>query len=175
MPEPVDEELERMRRPLPAGSVLTGEAFSQPLKKLFSKKAITIEASGTIREAVRLMREHGFGAVLATKQGKLVGILTERDVIYKLVGVVDDFLDQPVSSAMTKDPIALLEDDAIVYVAHNMHVGGYRHVPVVDAEGRPISVVSIKDVARFVLGHFPDEVINTVPEPYRGPPKMYGG
>jgi CBS domain-containing protein len=175
MQEAAEEELEQISTPPTAGNVLTGEAFSQPLEVLLSKAAISVPADATIRQAVALMREHGFGAILATEGDKLVGILTERDVIFKLVGVVDDFLDRPVSSAMTRDPIALQREDGIVHVAHNMQVGGYRHVPIVDEENRPVSVVSIKDVARFVLSHFPDEVLNNVPEPYRGPPKMYGG
>lgn len=175
MAHDVDDELETLHGVPHTGNVLTGEAFSQPLSVLFSKPAISVEATDTIRNAVALMRKHGFGAVLATENGKLVGILTERDLIQKLVGVVDDFLDRPVSFAMTRDPVALQKEDSIVHVAHNMQVGGYRHVPVVDEENRPVSIVSIKDVARFVLGHFPDEVLNTVPEPYRGPPKLWGG
>lgn len=175
MAELTDEELEQIGSPPSAGNVLTGEAFSQPLEVLLSKPAISVPSSATIREAIALMREHGFGAVLATEDGKLCGILTERDVVFKLLGVVDDFLDRSVASAMTRDPLALRKEDGIVHVAHNMQVGGYRHVPIVDADNRPVSVVSIKDVARFVLSHFPDEVLNNVPEPYRGPPSVYGG
>jgi hypothetical protein len=48
-------------------------------------------------------------------------------------------------------------------------------VPIVDSEGRPESIVSIKDVMRFVLSHFPEEVINTVSEPYRGPARVESG
>ena len=58
---------------------------------------------------------------------------------------------------------------------NRMIVGGYRHVPIVDEQNRPVSVVSIKDVARFVLSHFREEVTNIQAEPYRGPPKVYGG
>jgi CBS domain-containing protein len=174
MSEPADDELERLSKASSSGNVMSGEAFMQPLSVLLSKPALCIAASAPIRDAVAIMRDNGFGAIIVVEDDKLAGILTERDVLFKLVGVVDDFLDRPVSFAMTRAPVALRKDDAIVHVAHNMQVGGYRHVPIVDDENRPLSVVSIKDIARFVLSHFPDEVLNTVAEPYRGEPKRYG-
>jgi CBS domain-containing protein len=170
----MEEELERLSERPRDGNALTAEAFNQPLEVLLSKAALIVDVTATIRDAVSLMREHGFGAVVVTENERLVGIITERDLMKKLVGVVDDFLERPVTVAMTRDPIALRKDDSIVYVAHNMHVGGYRHVPIVDDENRPVSVVSIKDVTRFVLSHFREEVMNTLAEPYRGPPKVYG-
>jgi hypothetical protein len=57
---------------------------------------------------------------------------------------------------------------------NKMHHGDYRHVPIVDDEDRPIHVVSLKDVLRFILDHFPRE-LNVAPNPYRGEPKEWGG
>jgi CBS domain-containing protein len=74
-----------------------------------------------------------------------------------------------VSDAMTADPITLRADDPIVYAAHNMQIGGYRHIPIVDENDAPVSIVSIKDVVRYVLSHFPEDVYNITQEPYRGP------
>ena len=175
MSDALQEEIERLSRPPEPGNALSGEAFSRPLEELFSKPAVSIDEADTVRRAVQVMNDNGFGAVLITRGGKLSGIFTERDVMAKLGELGATFLDQPVSSVMTRNPISLRRDDAIVYVAHNMHVGGYRHVPIVDDEGRPVSIVSIKDVMRFVLSHFEEEVVNTVPEPYRGPVRIDGG
>jgi CBS domain-containing protein len=171
----VDEELERLTTPAQDANVLEGEEFSRPLAVLLSKPALCVDVSATVGEAVHLMREKGYGAVIVTEHGRLAGIFTSRDLIGKLVGVVDGFLEQPVSVAMTPNPLALHKSDSIAHVAHNMQVGGYRHIPVVDEQRRPLSVVSIKDLTRFVLGHFPDEVLNSLPEPYRGSPDVYGG
>jgi CBS domain-containing protein len=104
MPEPADEELERLNSAPAPENVLTGEAFAQPLSVLLSKTALCIKASAPIRDAVALMRDNGYGAILAVEDDQLAGILTERDILFKFVGVVDDFLDQPVSAAMTRDP-----------------------------------------------------------------------
>ena len=175
MPDPVKEELERLSEPPRPEAVLTAEILEQPLQTMVQKEAIQVEESATVGDAVALMQQYKFGAILVTNEGKLTGIITERDLLSKVVGVVDKFLELNVTEVMTKNPIALQREDPIVHVMHNMHAGGYRHVPVVDEEGRPLSVISVKDVLRFVLSHFEEEVMNTLAEPYRGPAKVYGG
>jgi CBS domain-containing protein len=175
MSEALQEEIDRLSSPPDPGNELTGEAFSQPLEVLLSKPAVSVDVSDTVRRAIEVMTDNGFGAVLVTRAGKLAGIFTERDVLAYLRHAEHTFLDQKMEAVMTRDPVSLQRGDAIVYVANNMHVGGYRHVPIVDSEGRPESIVSIKDVMRFVLSHFPEEVINTVSEPYRGPARVESG
>jgi CBS domain-containing protein len=143
------------------------DTFMQPIERLFSKKALAVDVGQTLGEAIALMRQHAYGAVVVTRAGKVAGIVTERDLLVRIIGVVKDFDRLPVTEAMTPDPITLRQGDPIVYVMHNMQTGGYRHVPIVDQENRPVSIVSIKDVVRFVLSYFPD-VYNVTPQPYRG-------
>jgi CBS domain-containing protein len=167
MTDYVEEELERLSE-VPKPAALSVESFRQPIEKLFSKAAICVDVDQTVGDALALMREHAFGAVVVTRKGELAGIITERDLVTKVIGVVDDFKSKKVTEVMTPDPISLRKEDPIVYVMHNMQLGGYRHVPIVDADDRPVSVVSIKDVVRFVLGHFTKEIYNLPPQPYRG-------
>lgn len=168
MSEAVEDEL-RLMRDAAASQEMTSDVFLQPIKRLFSKDALCVDVAQTVGDAIDLMRRNAFGAVVVTRAGKVAGIITERDLLVRIIGVVKDFAELPVSKAMTPDPITLRIDDPIVYVMHNMQVGGYRHVPVVDDENRPVSIVSIKDVVRFVLGYFPRDVYNLTSEPYRGP------
>jgi CBS domain-containing protein len=169
MVDSVEEELALMEERSVAPPALTAEAFGRPIEQLFSKKAISVDISQTVGDAVALMRQKGYGAICVTRGGKLAGIITERDLLLKVIGTVADFSRQPVSDAMTPDPVALERRDPIWYVAHHMHCGGYRHVPIVDPEGVPVSIVSIKDVMRWVLNFFPQQVINAPAMPYRGP------
>jgi len=168
MSDAIDDEL-RLMADEGASHEISSEMFRQPVRRLFSKNALAVDVAQTVGEAVALMRETGFGAVAVTRDGKIAGILTERDMVVRVIGVVEDFEKTPVERVMTPDPVTLRSDDPIVYVMHNMQVGGYRHVPVVDDDHRPVSIVSIKDVVRFVLGYFPRDVYNLTPEPYRGP------
>ena len=76
---------------------------------------------------------------------------------------------------MTPNPVTLREDDMIAYVLTNMHVGGYRHVPIVTKDYEPVTVVSVKNVVSFVLDQFPKEIVNQLDQPYRGQKSLDGG
>ncbi|MDH5670577.1 MAG: CBS domain-containing protein [Myxococcales bacterium] len=176
MPEPdyIEEDLERLSEAAAAPNVLSSESFWRPLHKLFSKAAVTVDVNQTVGEALELIRETEYGAIVVTRKGKLAGLLTERELLVHVVGVIENFEQHKVSEVMQADPVSLRRDDPIVYALHNMQVGGCRHIPIVDAEDRPISVVSIKDVVRFILSHFPEDVLNVTTEPYRGPVSREG-
>ncbi|MCH7782259.1 CBS domain-containing protein [candidate division KSB1 bacterium] len=163
MDDGLEDELNRLSSDVAPEPALTVAAFNEPVRKLLSKRAISIDCQKTVLDAVRIMREHEFGAITVTEGGKLVGIFTERDLVVSV-----NRLDALVSDVMTRDPVSLRESDPIIHAAHNMQVGGYRHIPIVDDEDRPVSIVSIKDVVRYVLDFFSTEVANVLPEPHRG-------
>jgi CBS domain-containing protein len=56
-----------------------------------------------------------------------------------------------------------------------MHVGGYRHVPLVDEAGRPVGVISVKDIVSFLVELFPAAVLNLPPDPRRAPDGTLSG
>ena len=155
-------------------TTLSSDIFKLPISELLMPPAITLDVGATIGEAVGIMQKKKFGSVLITRKGKLAGILTERDILNKVIGKMDDFRTRSVVDAMTPDPLRLMPGDMIAYVMNNMHVGGYRHVPVVDEDDVPIAVISIKDVMTFILDYFPEDVTNIVGEPYRGSPDREG-
>jgi CBS domain-containing protein len=173
--EYVKEELERLSGAPDALPTLSSDSFRKPLERLVSKEAITVDEDQTVGEAIAQMQQTEYGAVLVTREGKLSGMLTERDLICRVIGVVDDYEHARVGDVMQRDPIRLRKSDPIVHALHDMQVEGYRHVPIVDDEDRPVSVVSIKDVVRYILSHFPKDVYNVTPEPYRGPVRREGG
>ena len=69
-----------------------------------------------------------------------------------------------VKDVMTPDPEALPSHAKVAWVLNIMSVGGLRHVPVVDEQGRPVAVVSVRDVVQFLVDAFPSEVLNLPPE-----------
>tara|TARA_B100000886_G_scaffold233881_1_gene163497 strand:+ start:780 stop:1313 length:534 start_codon:yes stop_codon:yes gene_type:complete len=147
---------------------LSPETFELMISELKPPKPVTVERGTPIGETIILMQKNSFGSVLITDDGELCGIITERDILMKVAGLGIDLARQPVDEFMTEDPLALMAEDAITYVMNNMHVGGYRHVPIVDEKRKPIGIVSIKDVMSFILDQFPEEVTNVLGEPYRG-------
>lgn len=112
---------------------------------------ITIDASASLAKAIRQMNTHGIGCLLVTDaQDKLVGIVTERDLLHRVVGLVDDYGTAVVVDYMTPDPIALTADLPIAQALHEMHVYGFRHLPLVDDEYRPEGIVSFRDVVHHL-------------------------
>ncbi len=165
-PEYLEEELERLSAP--PERALSRESFMLPIETLLSKPALTVDVADRVDDAMAKMRESEYGAVVVTRAGKVAGLLTERELICNVIGVHDRYAELPAGEVMRADPVTLHSDDPILYALHNMQTGGYRHIPIVDAAQRPVSVVSLKDVVRFILSHFTDDVYNITPEPFRG-------
>lgn len=158
-----DEEQEdsSAREALRLGQGILGSA----IRALEPRKAVTISEATPIRDAIRLMLEREIGAVLVEREGRAVGIFTERDVLRRVVFAGLD-QERPVGEVMTPDPETLGLDDGIAFALNKMIVRGYRHVPIVDSEGRPIAVLSLREVVSFVVELLPGRVLNLPPDPH---------
>jgi CBS domain-containing protein len=121
------------------------------------------------------MNREKFGALLVTRAGRLTGIFTERDVLNKIAGRGLDFSTIVVKTYMTPDPETLGLDDMIAYALNMMSVGGYRHVPLVDGDHRPVGMVSVRDVVEMIVENFPKDVLNLPPDPGHETRSEYGG
>jgi CBS domain-containing protein len=129
-----------------------------------TRKPIVLSRHASVTDAMRAMQGEHRGAVLVTRDGtpgtEVTGIFTERDVLFRIVDGGRNPAVLPVGEVMTADPECLSEDQTIAEVLELMSVGGFRHVPVVDVEGRPLHVVSVRDVVQFLVESFPREVLN---------------
>jgi CBS domain-containing protein len=161
----LEEDLTRLAEGDKARRVLDERMLREPIRRLEPRAPLALPPDGTVAEAVRLMREEGVGCVLAVESQRVVGILTERDVLMK-VGDAD--LGRPIGDLMTAQPEVLGLEDPIVYALNKMSVGGFRHVPLVDPEGRPVGVVSVRDIVDYIVDFFPNEVRTVPPDPSRG-------
>jgi len=108
------------------------------------QKPITAGAEITVASAARLMKEHGIGAILVIQDGRLAGIFTERDALFRVIAEGRNPAKTRVGEVMTANPRTIAPDRPFGHALHMMHEGGFRHVPVVD-DGRPLGVVSSRD------------------------------
>lgn len=127
----------------------------------------------TVADAVDVMRQHRVGCVLVCSERKLVGILTERDLMRRVLATGKP-LTVPVSECMTPDPVAVHTKDPISTAVRRMDEGGYRHLPVVDEGGRPVGVLSVKRIVHYLVEHFPTTVYNLPPDPGAVPQEREG-
>jgi CBS domain-containing protein len=136
----------------------------EPLRALPVRPAIVFSTDATVTDAMRAMQREHRGCVIVTDDGtqnsKLVGIFTERDVLFRIVDRGRNPAALPIGEVMTPDPEVLPVRSTVAYALNKMSVGGFRHVPVVDDEHRPAFVVSVRDIVEFLVEAFPREVLN---------------
>lgn len=135
----------------------------EPLSVLDLRPPVCVTPQVTARDAIRLMNGERIGAVLVMAAGELLGIFTERDVLKKLVDT-NISLETPVRELMTANPASLHLDDAVVFALKLMHEGGFRHVPLLDTDDRPVGLVSMRDVIDCVVRLFARELDTAPPD-----------
>jgi CBS domain-containing protein len=149
---------------------LQGPLLTEPISSLKLGPAITVPLDSTLNQTVEVMQTRHLGCVLVVdKNGILKGIFTERDLLNKIAGRKLDWNAIRVSEFMTADPETLQRGDGIAWALNLMSIGGYRHVPLIDDEGHPTGVVSMKDIVEFIVDLFPDEILNLPPDPRKKP------
>jgi signal-transduction protein with cAMP-binding, CBS, and nucleotidyltransferase domain len=116
---------------------------------VMSKLLLTVEPTMKLDEAARQMNDRQVGAVLVLTNERVSGILTERDVLRAVA--IGDVTGTHVAAWMTHDPESIGPEDSTSHAASVMIHGGFRHLPVVDEAGRPIGIVSIRDLMRVTV------------------------
>ena len=81
---------------------------------------------------------------------KLVSIISNRDLLKRVVGKYQDLSKVKAEAVMTSNPEYVKGEDPIAYAVNKMAVGGYRHLPVLRADGTPLSIIMIKDVLSYL-------------------------
>ncbi len=114
----------------------------------------------SVRAVAVLMKQKGATAVLVvdSQSGVLRGICTERDVVFKVVADNLDPKTTPVGAVMTREPQSIAPDKPFSHALHLMFEGGFRHMPVVDAGGRPLGVLSARDALGLEVLRFREEL-----------------
>jgi CBS domain-containing protein len=148
----------------PARSLSDG-FLREPISVLQPANPVCADRATSVGDVVRQMQEHHIGCVLVVDGGKLVGVFTERDLLCDVFGSGADTDSAAVDGFMTENPETLRPNDPIVFALNKMSLGGFRHIPLVDDEGRPVGVISVKDIADYIADFFASEVHNVPPEP----------
>ncbi len=113
-----------------------------------SRDLLSIEADVSISEVAQRMVDRNVGAVLVLDDGRLTGILTERDVLRAVAQGLRD--DTRVADCMTAHPETIGPDDTTEHAVVLMIHGGFRHLPVVEGDDL-VGVISIRDLVALVL------------------------
>ena len=126
---------------------------------------LLVEADATLAHVIEAMQRDDRGTVLVVEAGKLAGIFTERDVLMKVAGHAIDLTQNKVSAFMTPDPVCLPADSAVAFALNRMVLEGFRHIPVVDDDNRPVAEVSMRNLIEYLSDFFNRDVLNLPPLP----------
>ncbi|PYX39213.1 MAG: signal transduction protein [Acidobacteria bacterium] len=109
------------------------------------RKVYSIEADRTVLDAARLMMEHNFGALPVLRNGELAGIISERDIMNRVVAVGRLPGTTKISEVMTANPRSINVDETVENCLFLMREFGFRHVPICD--GKELKgLVSLRDL-----------------------------
>jgi CBS domain-containing protein len=172
--DPVTEELARLEEELDhVMTELPDLALQVPVAELHMRNVhIETTPTATIREAIDLMVGHNVGCLAVVSDGRLAGILSERDILRKVAPEFDDADTRTVSEIMTADPGVLPSGSTVADAIRVMHEGHFRHLPIIDEERRVEAVVSVRNILEYVVDHFPSEVLNLPPHPVERKPMV---
>ena len=142
--------------------------IDRPLSVLTRRDPLSVPPGTTLADCLATIQRSGTGdsIFVCDAGGRLVGVLTERDMFGEIVtGRVD--LSGPVETLMTTDPRTLRLDQTILDAIELMQTGRYRNVPLVDEERCLVGVVRQNDIIRFLAESFPEELLNLPPRPHQ--------
>jgi CBS domain-containing protein len=138
--------------------------LSDQVTLLHPSEPLALTADQSVQEAIAQMgARRRAGVVVVDGAGELVGIFTERDVLTRVVGPGRDVGTTRLGDVMTPKPEALVPQDRICYAINRMNDAGYRTIPLVDDRHRPIGIITVSDVIRWLTDIFPDELVNLRP------------
>lgn len=112
---------------------------------------VAVDSSTTAEDVAKKMNEENVGTVLVMDQGKLKGLITDRQIAIKVVAAGKDPSKLKANDFMTQDPVTSNPDMDICQAARRMGEFGFRRMPVVDGD-KPIGIISVADIAEHAKG-----------------------
>ena len=131
------------------------------IRELPRRRVCRVEPSTPLGEVYRRLDEERGVAVLVCEGRQLLGIFTERDVLYRTA--LEGELETPIGDLMTRDLVTLSSDDKLIEAIRTMSQKGIRHLPVIGSEGREAGLIGGRDVLKMIAEYFPETLLNLPP------------
>lgn len=129
--------------------------FTTPIGKIAKQEAIQFcKPDTSLKNVVSSMKMSMIGSMLICEGVEVRGIITERDILQKIVGTNIDLDKSPVSNYMTANPVSVTEDTTVGQVITMMKKGRFRHIVVTDKTKKPVNIVSVKDIVGYICEAF---------------------
>lgn len=134
------------------------------LKNIINNKLIFVEPGANVREVSELMARENVGCVLVLQDSKPKGLVTDRDIVVHCVAEGHASENCMVDDVMSTDLQVVMETDGIFDCIRAMKTSQVRRLPVVDADGNAVGIVSFGDILRMLSREFAELTETTTPE-----------
>ena len=122
------------------------------VESLMKRDPVSVDAAASVADAARRMREARVGAVLVLERGRLAGILSERDVLNRVVAEGRSPDGTKAADVASRPVVSVPAGASLRQCAETLRDRGVRHLPVLDAAGVPVGVLSARDFFEAVAG-----------------------
>ena len=120
---------------------------ADPVTAAYPDEPLLVSPEATVREVLELLRAERGSSVLVCNEDQVSGIFTERDALRAMATIAD--LDQPVSAVMTSSVTSISSEASVAEAIEKMSQGGYRNLPIIDAQGRPQGMAAVHGLVQY--------------------------
>ena len=135
------------------------------LQSFCQKPIMKISPQNNIAEACQMLKEHNIGCLIVENEGKLCGILTDRDIAIRVTGEQREPRNTPVAEVMTRDPVRISVDKDLHHVTSLMHAYHVRRLPIVNGFDTTLGIVTLDDLIAL-FGNEMSEIGKAVAEEF---------
>ncbi len=137
--------------------LLEASLYEDTVADLEPAAAVTVSEETTVREALGIMKDRAIGSVVVVDgEGRLAGLFTERDILALVADEDAGAADRRVGDLMTRDPETTTRTSTLAEVIHRLTVSELRYLPILDKEGRPVSIFAARDLVDFLSARIED-------------------
>ena len=137
---------------------ISKEEFHTTLGEIGLPELISLPVESTLVEVLNTLQKNKMGSVTLEKEGKLCGIITERDFLMKVVGKFENWEGLSAEEFMTHNPFTLDLNNKVIHAIRIMSKKEFRHLPIVDEAGKAVHMISIKDLLKIMIDFFPGKI-----------------
>jgi CBS domain-containing protein len=151
--------------------------LSDTVSTLAPRDPVRLEETAVVEDAIEaLLTQDCVAVVVVDRDGRLSGIATDRDLLKLAHDRGRNAGQVRLAQVMTRDPEALRPEDRICYAVNRMMAMSCRTVPLVDEERRPVGIVTVEDIAKWLATLFPEAILNLRPgDELKRPAERDGG
>ncbi len=139
---------------------------NEKVRAVAQQDPVSVTSDTPLDAALAQMRAAGGDALLVSDDGRLTGIVTERDVLTRVLGQDVDG-HRPVKDVMSGEPRTLNAEATLLEAMTAMESGQYRNLPLVDDAGNVVGMLRQQDLLEYVAEAFPQEILNLPPRPHQ--------